>query len=740
MNTDDLVLPGYRMIRTLGEGGFGQVFRAIHEATGAEVAVKVVLDDQNPEALGRFKDEARILHALGGQNVPKALDLGLPPESPVPYLAMELIDGVAMSDLLRAQATVPGRLEVLRHVLPGVCRGLQALHAQGAVHRDLKPENMMWRRSDRQGVLIDLGLVKAGYLPPKTATGFVLGTPAYMAPEQLTGKTKVYGGETDVYQLGLVLLLSLEGRFEDPDVHEIDAAVRRCTHGVERLEARLEALGISPELAGWIRGATEPIPDGRTVGLAALPVALASTALAAAGAAASPERPAAHTQPSRAAPTPIGAFGPAAVAPSSPNRTPIAAALGFLLGGLVAGFLGGGTTAPSPTPPPLAPSALPFEERLVSGLSLGDLDLDLRVTRSRSLVVPASLSCSSCEGIDQRRTQDGGAWLAEVPEVRLARAMTHPGLKGFEVPKVLREEIFKLNARLVQRGVPTALPPDPLEESARVSMKDLAARSRSAYFRDLPEPITLSDAERRVAALWIEIADRVERLPELDPSDLGQGLAGALRKDRLLAIERSYARLVLGAWLGIRSEAETRPEFFLEALDALLVFERSPSQSPQVEYPVRVLQATPIQDAGEAMLLGLVSKAGGRYQQGAEQFAVAFENRDSSRISSGFLLRSLNLLVECLVRSSRHDVALGEILRHRDILVSGELPPWVGTYVLLWGTRALDQVRSSYGHRADVLKVLSELMQRYGFPASEDQREVRELRDRLATALAESDL
>lgn len=738
MNTEDLGLPGYRMIGTLGEGGFGQVFRALHEASGTEVAVKVVLDDQNPEALGRFQDEARILAALNGQNVPKALEMGLPPKAPVPYLAMELIDGVAMSDLLRAQATVPGRLEVLRHVLPGVCKGLRALHAQGAVHRDLKPENMMWRRSDREGVLIDLGLVKAGYLPPKTATGFVLGTPAFMAPEQLTGQTKVYGGETDVYQLGLVILLALEGRSEDPDVHEIDAAVRRCTHGVERRDERLAALGISPELADWIRGATEPIPDGRSVGLSSLPSALASSAPAA------PRRPAAapargaDTQPSRIAPSPAGPSAPADPPPR--NLAPLAAAAGFVLGGLVAGFVGGGEGGGppvSPSVPPKNPATVKGTEALVERL-LNVPTLALRVAPRSALLVSDELNCASCVDLASSSSPSASLQLLRLPAIRTAIQMRRE-LSLHEYDLGTSEsglaKLFRRVSALPLADLSHVFAPPPTVQEPVGNLAELAQSSGALTQEPKSTQLTAWGVESRHVVQ--RMASLLQRIPIEEWKRRRSSIkrsGGVVSPDFALGEElsRLLARLLFAAWNDVVQDDQPEAWITVDVLFVVLETFGELALTPIARVTGEYLSSMPVVDPAQAMVLGLywraLAKAGmdHRWKDFEEAFELVLENLDTSAVEASYLAHCLGILIERYGSLGRHERAVKLFHQHHSSLERADSP---AQRVAL--TAALDSL-AALGRDHPTSREIGESIRRVGQWSDSGRTWGQDLRDRIA--------
>ncbi len=186
----------YEIVALLGRGGMGAVYRAVDTRLDRPVAVKVV-DEEFSE---RFQREARAISSLNHPAVCTLYDVGSN------YLVMELIEGDTLADRLKA-----GPLPVDRAVEYGVqiARALTAAHAKGVVHRDLKPANIMVTRTGVK--VLDFGVAKVGVIPGQTATmsGVIVGTPAYMAPEQLQGGQG--DARSDVFALGLILTETLTG-------------------------------------------------------------------------------------------------------------------------------------------------------------------------------------------------------------------------------------------------------------------------------------------------------------------------------------------------------------------------------------------------------------------------------------------------------------------------------------------------------------------------------------------------
>ncbi len=186
----------YEIVALLGRGGMGIVYRAVDTRLDRPVAVKVV-DEEFSE---RFQREARAISSLNHPAVCTLYDVGSN------YLVMELIEGDTLADRLTA-----GPLPVDRAVEYGaqIARALTAAHAKGVVHRDLKPANIMVTRTGVK--VLDFGVAKVGVIPGQTATmsRVIVGTPAYMAPEQLQGGQG--DARTDVFALGLILTEMLTG-------------------------------------------------------------------------------------------------------------------------------------------------------------------------------------------------------------------------------------------------------------------------------------------------------------------------------------------------------------------------------------------------------------------------------------------------------------------------------------------------------------------------------------------------
>ncbi|MEQ1911245.1 MAG: serine/threonine-protein kinase [Vicinamibacterales bacterium] len=193
----EVVAGRYRMVGLLGRGGMGEVYRADDLKIGTPVALKFLPREveRDTEALERFLAEVRTARQVSHPNVCRVFDIG--EVDGRHFISMEFVDGEDLATLLHriGRLPAPKALELSRHL----CAGLAAAHEQGVLHRDLKPANIMIDGHGRARIT-DFGIATAG-LP--AANEAVVGTPAYMAPEQLSGGAA--SRQSDLYALGLVL-------------------------------------------------------------------------------------------------------------------------------------------------------------------------------------------------------------------------------------------------------------------------------------------------------------------------------------------------------------------------------------------------------------------------------------------------------------------------------------------------------------------------------------------------------
>ena len=201
-------LAGHRLVTELGAGGMGTVFYA--EATDGDgrAAIKVLEPrfSSMPEVVSRFFDEARAVQAIAHANIVKIHDFGK--ERGYFYLVMELLEGETLAELIDREGILD--VQVVCGIAKAVASALDASHKRGIVHRDLKPENVFITPEGAK--VLDFGVAKLGDMRTggRTQTGTVLGTPAYMSPEQCLGESSL-GPLSDVYSFAAVVYEMLTG-------------------------------------------------------------------------------------------------------------------------------------------------------------------------------------------------------------------------------------------------------------------------------------------------------------------------------------------------------------------------------------------------------------------------------------------------------------------------------------------------------------------------------------------------
>ncbi len=218
------MLGAYRLLRVLGMGGMGIVFEAEENEPRRKVAVKILRDDTlSREAMRRFRREVDTLGRLQHRGIAQIYGAGRAMDGdraggPVSYIAMELLDGVALDEYVRSERASPREIASL---LADVADAVHHAHERGVIHRDLKPANIMVVRSEGtpQPKILDFGvarLIGGEGTGDKTTTvtshGLIVGTVAYMSPEQLSGDPAGIDARTDVYALGAILYELLAGR------------------------------------------------------------------------------------------------------------------------------------------------------------------------------------------------------------------------------------------------------------------------------------------------------------------------------------------------------------------------------------------------------------------------------------------------------------------------------------------------------------------------------------------------
>jgi eukaryotic-like serine/threonine-protein kinase len=260
------VLAGYELRRVLGAGGMGIVYEAVQKRIGRVVALKVVqkCGHLNGQQAARFDIEAKALGKLTHPNVVPVYEVG--EEDGVPYFSMEHVAGGSLAERVRGGQRVPA--DEAAALIAAVAAGVDQAHKAGVLHRDLKPANILLA-ADGTPKVADFGLAKLlDRDDGPTYTGAAVGTPSYMAPEQVHGPAADLGPPTDVYGLGATLYHLLTGRPPFRDDTPMGTAVRVLSE--EPAPPRAVCPDLCPVLDAIVRKAMAKAPADRYPTAAAL--------------------------------------------------------------------------------------------------------------------------------------------------------------------------------------------------------------------------------------------------------------------------------------------------------------------------------------------------------------------------------------------------------------------------------------------------------------------------------------
>jgi tetratricopeptide (TPR) repeat protein len=280
------LLGRYEVQGEVGRGGMGCVLRGRDPILGRDLAIKVLLAgaDDHPEVVRRFLEEARVGGQLQHPGVVPVYELGRDANRQ-PYFTMKLVEGRTLAALLQGREDPSGDLSHLLGIFEQVCQAVAYAHSKGIIHRDLKPANVMVGTFGEVQVM-DWGLAKRlgepdgrrphapreghphapreGYSEPaNTQAGAVLGTPAYMAPEQALGDNERVDQRTDVFGLGAILCEILTGRPPYPAGSSFEALLSAGSAELNDARDRLAHCGADAELVELAQACLCPEPAGR---------------------------------------------------------------------------------------------------------------------------------------------------------------------------------------------------------------------------------------------------------------------------------------------------------------------------------------------------------------------------------------------------------------------------------------------------------------------------------------------
>jgi serine/threonine-protein kinase len=214
LNTGDILLGKYRVEEIIGVGGMGRVVKAQHLYLQQPVAIKLLLPQmvESQSTVGRFLREAQATVRLRSEHIARVMDVGTMPDG-TPFMVMEYLEGHDLNQILRHHG--PQMAQAVVDLILQACEGMAEAHAAGIVHRDIKPSNFfITRRPDGSNLLkiLDFGISKTpAELSELTGTQTVIGTPTYMAPEQMVSARST-DTRSDIWSMGVVMYQLLAGR------------------------------------------------------------------------------------------------------------------------------------------------------------------------------------------------------------------------------------------------------------------------------------------------------------------------------------------------------------------------------------------------------------------------------------------------------------------------------------------------------------------------------------------------
>ena len=259
MSSPSEVAGRYRIDRRLGAGGMSTVFLATDTVLERPVAIKLLAEHlaEDPDFVARFQREALAAARLQHPNIVQVFDSGRDSASDRHYIVMEYVDGPSCADMLRErkQLGVDETVGLVRDA----CHGLDYAHRAGVVHRDVKPGNLLFAEEMGATKLADFGIAKAAEQTRITQVGSVLGTAAYLSPEQARGEEA--GPPSDIYSLGVCAYQFLAGRLPHEYASLTELALKQQQDPVNPVtDYRPE---VPPELDEAVRVALERDPNAR---------------------------------------------------------------------------------------------------------------------------------------------------------------------------------------------------------------------------------------------------------------------------------------------------------------------------------------------------------------------------------------------------------------------------------------------------------------------------------------------
>ncbi len=255
--------------RLLGRGGMADVYLGLHTTLNRPVAVKILHAHlmENASLLSRFRSEAQSVATMRHPNIVQVLDFDIVDDRP--YIVMELLEGITLRDYLQQHRDNETRIApaAIMHIVASLARALDYAHERGIIHRDIKPANIMLRHEgdelSSEGlwpsrvdvVLTDFGIARIADSAANTASGTIVGTPAYMSPEQV--RSELVDARSDIYSLGIVLYEMLSGELPFDGDSQASLLIKQ----ISEIPAPIQ--GASPEVQRILDRVLSKTPDQR---------------------------------------------------------------------------------------------------------------------------------------------------------------------------------------------------------------------------------------------------------------------------------------------------------------------------------------------------------------------------------------------------------------------------------------------------------------------------------------------
>lgn len=263
---DKVINDRYEVIEQVGHGIFGAVFRAWHRQMEKTIAVKVLFQilEQEDRGFQRFHREAQAISAFMHPNIVKVYDFGVSTQGR-PYIVMDYVEGHNLKDLLKAKTYLPQDRAI--PIFVQVVDALGHMHDSGFLHRDIKPDNIIVHDTTFQkdfATLVDFGIAKRLNEPREkrlTVDGTVVGTPAYMSPEQIMGNE--IDNRSDIYSFGILMYVVLTGVLPIQGKNPVETMTKHVTETAQDMEQANPAVKISPALKAVVKKAMAKTPDER---------------------------------------------------------------------------------------------------------------------------------------------------------------------------------------------------------------------------------------------------------------------------------------------------------------------------------------------------------------------------------------------------------------------------------------------------------------------------------------------